>query len=366
LYDPIEEHLYEASPDRYVANEDPPSALSAVYDYEALAETVESFAGGNTLSRFLPLLPLREGFTMDSSDLRTSPLELHEHPELGRIRLKDETYHPSGDLWDRATVVALSRHRESSTPLLAPAVGPSVSSIAYFLEKIGLDAYFLLAEDEEISRVVLDRGNCIRWTGSTLKNVELEVMKLCDLYDLVPALPGWNPYYGEGMKTVAYELIEQLEDPSGRVYVHTSSDFVTPYLRKGFRELRTLGWYEITPEVVRVRFPSRDEPVPEGLRFEIPDARILDLSRGSFQECRNRWSDRGMPFVDWPRRDQVALAGAEQDHPDRENNGPVVLIKVGESDDPVESGFDPEPVDTLEGPPESLPDEFFVSGGEIG
>lgn len=370
LYDPGDERLYEASPGRYVSNGQPPSALSAVYDYEALADTVESFetfAEGDTLSRFLPLLPLRQGFTIDSSDLRTSPLKFHDHYDLGTIGLKDETNHPSGSLWDRGAVMVLSRERErSQTTLLGTADDPSVRSTAYFLAKTDMDAYTLLEDDGEISRPVYGHGKCIRWAQSTLESIQQEVMKLCEHYDLVPALPGWNPYYGEGIKTVAYELAEQLEDPSGRIYVHTSSDYVTPYLRKGFRELRTLGWFEKTPEVVRVRFPSQDDAGPDKLEFVIPDGRTLELSRECLRECRNRWSKWGVPFGDWTHQDQVALAGVEQDNMEREHNGPNIVLSVGESDDASGSVSDIDSVRTLEGPPESLPDDFFDSRGETG
>jgi hypothetical protein len=364
LYDPVADNLYEAAPDRYVSDGNPPSALTAVYDYEALTEIVdsfESFADGAPLSRFLPLLPLREGFSMSSSNLRASPLEECEHPRFGTVRIKDETAHPAGSIWDRGTVVALSRALEGSRrTVLQPANGPSVPSAVQYIRNSELTSYCLLEPGEDSGEAV-GTGKRIRWTDSSLPTVESELRVLSEKYGFVPALPGWNPYYGEGIKTVAYELADQLEELSSRIYVHTSSVWIPAYLRKGFRELRTLNWFEATPEVVQVRLGSENADEPQGIRLGLPQARCVDVSESRLRQHREEAQPRS---ENWTRELHVALAGAEIDLDEASNSDGVVVLPTGESRVSGETTGGSQDVRTLEGPPESLPDVLFDSERE--
>jgi hypothetical protein len=91
------------------------------------------------------------------------------------------------------------------------------------------------------------------------------VMDLAKQAEYFLALPGWNPYFLEGIKTVSYELVSQLESAPSIVYVGSEYPLVSKAINKGFKELETLGWLDKRPQIVRVSLKDNGNGI-KGLR----------------------------------------------------------------------------------------------------
>lgn len=367
LYDPIAERLYEAEPGRYVGDSTPPTGLSAVYDYEALRESVESFdflADGSTLSRFLPLLPLKQGISIPSADPSPTPvdeLSLEVQGRSTRIRLKDEGAHRGGTIWDRGAVVALSMAREwSRANLILPGDGPVSRCVNRYALKADLERYVLREDPGSRLDASLEGATGVHWRHPEGPGASRKVLELAEKYDLYPGVPGWNPYFVEGLKTVAYELAEQSEPLPEVLYVTTESRLVVHAVTKGFRELSTLGWFEELPEVVQVVAPEGRNPDRSTENEEMLEALAPRDSRS--RRMTPSESDLASVPGSVPRPVRLGLAAASTDSVHDSTGGTVTVLSTGSVDDPDRS-LDPRTL-TLDGTVESLPDKYLGTDEE--
>jgi threonine synthase len=82
------------------------------------------------------------------------------------------------------------------------------------------------------------------------------------------AASGWNPYFMEGLKTIAFELYEQMNVPDA-IVVPTGSGGLLTGIYKGFVELKELGVIDKLPKMVGAQASGCD-PVYESWKSEKP------------------------------------------------------------------------------------------------
>ena len=163
--------------------------------------------------------------------------------------LKDDTRNPTGSFKDRVVSVALSSARRLGFSTAACAsTGNLATSVAAHAAFIGWPSITIIPADLEKSKIAMTAI-----FGGTVLGVEGsydDANRLC--VELVGEHPDWafaninlRPYYAEGSKTLAFEIVEQLgwRTPD-QVVVPVASGSQLTKVAKGFKEFIELGLVE--------------------------------------------------------------------------------------------------------------------------
>lgn len=193
--------------------------LEVAYDLETIGrqltrEAIES--GPPTIWRYRALLPAPPG---DPIDLGTGFTPLVHAKNLGKrlgleqLYVKNDTLNPTGSFKDRnvsvATNFALSYGFDT---LSCSSTGNLAGSVAAYAARAGLQALVFIPAGLEPAKV----GAATAY-GATVVEVEGaydDVNRLCaelaDLYRWAIVNVNLRPFYSEGSKTLAFEVVEQL------------------------------------------------------------------------------------------------------------------------------------------------------------
>lgn len=227
--------------------------LEVDYDYQALARAVsrEEFAAGPpTMWRYWKLLPA-DVSRARVIDPGTGYTPLIRAENLGRalglreLYIKNDSVNPTYSFKDRVVSVAVSKAREFGFDTLACAsTGNLAASVAAFAARAGMNCYIFIPADLERAKIL---GTAVY--GARLVAVEGNYDQVNRLSTEVADRYGWafvninlRPFYSEGSKTLAYEVVEQLGwRVPDQVVVPIAGGSVLSKIWKGLRELHELG-----------------------------------------------------------------------------------------------------------------------------
>jgi threonine synthase len=209
-------------------------------------------AGPHTLWRYADFLPLA-GPARSALPTGWTPLVKADRlaAQLGirELYIKNETANPTHSFKDRVVSVALARAKELGFDTIACAsTGNLANAVAAHAAAAGLPAYVLIPHDLEEQKV-LATGAYGAQIVSIKGNYD-DVNRLCT--EVSGERPSWafvninlRPYYAEGSKTLAFEVIEQLgwELPD-RVVGPIASGSQFTKLARGFDEFIAAGLVE--------------------------------------------------------------------------------------------------------------------------
>jgi threonine synthase len=226
--------------------------LEVAYDYDRIKKSMTKAAiqsRAKSMWRYRELLPvandptvgLQAGFTpLVKADRLAKALGIRE------LWIKNDTVnYPTLSFKDRVVSVALSRSRELGFDTVACAsTGNLANSVAAQAAAAGLRAYVFIPSDLEQGKIV----NSLVYGANviTIKGHYDEVNRLCaeiaGKFDWAFVNVNMRPYYAEGSKSMAYEIIEQ----SGwRIPRHTvvpmASGSLLTKIQKGYQEFVKLG-----------------------------------------------------------------------------------------------------------------------------
>jgi threonine synthase len=165
---------------------------------------------------------------------------------IRELWIKNDTVnYPTLSFKDRVVSVALSRSRELGFDTVACAsTGNLANSVAANAASVGLKAYVFIPSDLEPGKIV----NSLVYGANVIgiKGHYDEVNRLCA--EIAGKFPwafvnvNMRPYYAEGSKSMAYEIVEQLgwRVPSHTVVPLASGSLLTK-IHKGYQELIKLG-----------------------------------------------------------------------------------------------------------------------------
>jgi threonine synthase len=164
---------------------------------------------------------------------------------LRRLYVKNDCANPTWSFKDRVVAVASTKAREFGFDTLACAsTGNLANAVAAHAAKAGLKALVFIPADLEQGKVV---GSAVY--GPTLiavKGSYDDANRLCselaDRYRWAFVNINIRPYYAEGSKTLAYEVLEQLgwQAPDHCIAPMASGCLITK-IWKGLKELAWLG-----------------------------------------------------------------------------------------------------------------------------
>jgi threonine synthase len=237
--------------------------LEVVYDHRALVADIEALrrriqAGSADVWRYSDFLPLAGGPPGPCNELASSPGlpagwtpltradRLAERLGLREVWIKNDAANPTHSFKDRVVAVACARARELGFHALACAsTGNLGNAVAASAAAVGLPSYVFIPsdlEDEKILATGVYGSNLVAVRG----NYD-DVNRLCtevsaEHEDWAFVNINMRPYYSEGSKTVAFEIVEQLgwELPD-RCIVPIASGSLFTKVHRGFAEWIELG-----------------------------------------------------------------------------------------------------------------------------
>src|SRR3712207_2743834 len=230
--------------------------LEVGYEFPSITRAqIES--GPKSIWRYAPLLPVPAdiasfrstdpGYTrlLDAQNLAT---------DLGlkQLWVKDDSGNPTHSFKDRVVAVALSAARELGLQVLAcPSTGNLANAVAAAAARAGIRSVVLVPENLEQQKIIASA--VYDTTLIAVQGSYDDVNKLAS--EIAAEEEGWafvnvnvRPYYAEGSKTLAYEIVEQLgwRIPD-QVVIPVASGSQLTKIDKGFTELVKLGLVEDKP-----------------------------------------------------------------------------------------------------------------------
>ena len=231
--------------------------LEVAYDLAAIRERIsrESIEKGPaTIWRYHELLPAPSG---DPVDLGTgfTPLvkarNLGEQLGLDHLYLKNDTLNPTGSFKDRNVAVATNFALSYGFDTLScSSTGNLAGSVAAYAARAGLRALVFIPAGLEPGKV----GAASAY-GATVVEVDAnydDVNRLCaelaDLYRWAIVNVNLRPFYSEGSKTLAFEVVEQLGwRAPDHIVVPVAAGSLLAKTAKAFQELVGVGLLERAP-----------------------------------------------------------------------------------------------------------------------
>jgi threonine synthase len=229
------------------------SPLLVRYDLRQAAQTLRREAMASrppNLWRYREVLPVEREASILCLGEGFTPLlharRLGQKLGMANLYLKDESFNPTGSFKARGLGVAVSMAHELGIKRLAiPSAGNAAGALAAYAAKGGLEATIFMPEDTPLANrlecallgaeVVLVPGS-IKDCGRAMR----ERMQGDDWFDVSTLR---EPYRLEGKKTMAYEVIEQLDGrvPDAMIYP-TGGGTGLIGMWKAFEEMEELGW----------------------------------------------------------------------------------------------------------------------------
>lgn len=239
----------------------------AEYDYELIARNLPAklASRNNDLWRYRELLPVRNPNVSLSLGEGGTPLirAVNLGMMLGcpNIYIKDERQGPTSSFKDRQAAVTIAALKEAGiTEMVAASTGNVAISYSAYASRAGMKLWAFvtsLVPSVKMREIALYGSQVIKITGSydQCKQVASEFARQRRLYQDMGARTITSI---EAMKTIAYEIAEQLTSAQGPGentmwrtpdwYVQAISGGMGPIgVHKGFREMQQMGWIDRIP-----------------------------------------------------------------------------------------------------------------------
>jgi len=231
--------------------------------YDRSFDVADIRRGISSMWRYMRFLPpslsakpisLGEGFT---PIVRILGLEIY---------VKLDYLTPTGSFKDRGSSALLSHYlgrRANVKTVVEDSSGNAGASLAAYAAYTGLDCIIYVQKDADpskLSQVTAYGGKVVVVDGGredVMRAAEAGARRDGHLY----VGHSWNPYYIEGMTSVAFEIAEQLDwNPPHRIYVPTSAGTLLLGLIRGFYTLQSAGVIADMPKIVAVQ-PAVNAPL---------------------------------------------------------------------------------------------------------
>lgn len=270
--------------------------LEAHYDYNAFKrELLRGLPGRPAdLWRYQDILPLNDPASLDLYPAGGTPLWLSQRyaPGLGAasVYLKDERYGPTSSFKDRQAAVAVAVMNENNArEAVIASTGNAAVAYAAACARAGIKLWVFmtsLVPQEKLREAALFGAEVIRVSGNYDQTKQIASQFAQRRHLLVDRGASSVPAR-ESMKTIAYEIVEQLGWRAPDWYVQSVSGGLGPLgVYQGFKEMLSMGLISNIPKLaviqaegcspmVRAFKDGKDTAVPV-----IPDTRIIILSTG--------------------------------------------------------------------------------------
>ena len=231
--------------------------LDPTYDYDRIDVTPEDIEARpfESMWRYAELLPFDPDAAVSLGEGATPLVDcpaLADAMGVGQVLLKDEGANPTGTFKDRGQSVAMTAAREHGAETVAlNSAGNAGQAAAAYAARADIDAHVFLPSRAGFTQKAMTEVHGADLTVTDPIDGDSQIGDAGRAYaEAMDDHPEWystktfvTPYRHEGKKTMALELLEQLdwEAPDAVVYP-TGGGVGLVGMHKAAREVRDLGW----------------------------------------------------------------------------------------------------------------------------
>jgi len=270
--------------------------LEASYDYETFKRDILRGLPGrpSNLWRYQDVLPLSNPAALDLYPAGGTPLWLSQHfaTNLGhdRVYFKDERYGPTSSFKDRQAAVAVAAMNEGEVrEAVIASTGNAAVAYAAACARAGIKLWVFmtsLVPQEKLREAALFGAEVIRVSGNYDQTKQIASQFAQRKHLLLDRGASSIPAR-ESMKTIAYEIVEQLGWRAPDWYIQAVSGGMGPMgVYHGFKEMFDMGLIHRIPKIAIIQTEGCSPMVKafkagkEIAEPVVPDTRIIILSTG--------------------------------------------------------------------------------------
>lgn len=270
--------------------------LEARYDYDAFKRELLRGLPGRpaNLWRYQDILPLNDPAALDLYPAGGTPLwhSARFAPSLGAasVFIKDERYGPTSSFKDRqaAVAVAAMNERDIREAVIA-STGNAAVAYAAACARAGIKLWVFmtsLVPQEKLREAALFGAEVIRVSGNYDQTKQIAA-QFAQRRNLLLDRGASSVPARESMKTIAYEIVEQLGWRAPDWYIQAVSGGLGPLgVYQGFKEMFRMGLINKIPKLAVIQAEGCSPMVQafkngkDTAEPVIPDTRIIILSTG--------------------------------------------------------------------------------------
>ena len=271
--------------------------LEANYDYETFKRDILRGLPGrptNNMWRYQDVLPLSNPSALDLYPAGGTPLWLSQRfaPKLGHdhVYFKDERYGPTSSFKDRQAAVAVAAMNEGGVrEAVIASTGNAAVAYAAACARAGIKLWVFmtsLVPQEKLREAALFGAEVIRVSGNYDQTKQIASQFAQRKHLLLDRGASSIPSR-ESMKTIAYEIVEQLGWHAPDWYIQAVSGGMGPLgVYQGFKEMFDMGLINRIPKIAVIQAEGCS-PMIQAFKAGkdtaepvIPDTRIIILSTG--------------------------------------------------------------------------------------
>lgn len=238
--------------------------MDVLYDYESIKRV---FTKGELKKskeyshwRYLPILPCESEF-VPPLVVGFTPMykseRLNRYLGVKELYIKDDGRNPSGSLKDRASTVGVAKALEKGKKIItAASTGNAAASLANICATVGLDCRIFVpasAPAPKIAQLLVFGAKVYAVNGNYDQAFDL-CLVATEKLGWYSRNTGFNPYLGEGKKTVVLEIMEQLDwRVPDRIFVSVGDGCIISSVYKGLYDLIQLEWIDKFPRIFGVQ-----------------------------------------------------------------------------------------------------------------
>ena len=270
--------------------------VEAHYNYEAFKREVLRGIPNrpSNLWRFQDVLPLSNSSALDLYPAGGTPLWLSHRfaPDLGHdsVYIKDERYGPTSSFKDRQAAVAVAAMNENGIrEAVIASTGNAAVAYAAACARAGIKLWVFmtsLVPQEKLREAALFGAEVIRVSGNYDQTKQI-ASQFAQRKNLLLDRGASSVPARESMKTIAYEIVEQLGWRAPDWYIQAVSGGLGPLgVYQGFKEMYNMGLINKVPKLAIIQAEGC-APMVHAFKAGkdvanpiVPDTRIIILSTG--------------------------------------------------------------------------------------
>ena len=270
--------------------------LEASYDYETFKRDILRGLPGRPTNmwRYQDVLPLENPSALDLYPAGGTPLTLSQRfaPNLGhgRVYFKDERYGPTSSFKDRQAAVAVAAMNEGGVrEAVIASTGNAAVAFAAACARAGIKLWVFmtsLVPQEKLREAALFGAEVIRVSGNYDQTKQI-ASQFAQRKNILLDRGASSIPSRESMKTIAYEIVEQLGWRAPDWYIQAVSGGMGPLgVYQGFKEMFDMGLINHIPKIAIIQAEGCS-PMIQAFKAGkdtaepvIPDTRIIILSTG--------------------------------------------------------------------------------------
>ena len=270
--------------------------LEANYDYVAFKQNILRGLPNRPTNmwRYQDVLPLENPSALDLYPAGGTPLWLSQRfaPKLGhdRVYFKDERYGPTSSFKDRQAAVAVAAMNEGNVrETVIASTGNAAVAYAAACARAGIKLWVFmtsLVPQEKLREAALFGAEVIRVSGNYDQTKQI-ASQFAQRRNLLLDRGASSIPARESMKTIAYEIVEQLGWRAPDWYIQAVSGGLGPLgVYQGFKEMFDMGLIDRIPKLAIIQAEGCSPMIKafkagkDTAEPVIPDTRIIILSTG--------------------------------------------------------------------------------------